>query len=88
MTKLYFLKHNKSWLNVDQSLNIDLFYEDIRYLVKEGNEILAKEIMIFYKELSSTIFNPPRICYKNTTSFSYNINDFLPLTSNEYSCQS
>ena len=43
---------------MDQSLNIDLFYEDIRYLIKEGNEILAKEIMIFYKELSSTIFNP------------------------------
>ena len=59
MTKLYFLKHNKSWLNVDQSLNIDLFYEDIRYLIKEENEILAKEIMIFYKELLSTMFTPP-----------------------------
>ena len=73
---------------MDQSLNIDLFYEDIRYLIKEGNEILAKEIMIFYKELSSTIFNPPRICYKNTALFSYNTNDFLPLTSNEYFRQS
>ena len=88
MTKLYFLKHNKSWVNVDQSLNIDLFYEEIRCLIKEGNEILAKEIMIFYKELSATIFNSPRISYKNTASFSYNTNDFPPLTSNEYSCQS
>ena len=88
MTKLYFLKLNKSWLNVDQSLNIDLFYEDIRYLIKEGNEILAKEITIFYKELSSTIFNPPRICYKNTASLSYNTNDFPPRTSNEYFRQS
>ena len=87
MTKIYFLKHNKSWLNVDQSRNIDLFYEDIRYLIKEGNEILAKEIMIFYKELSSAIFNLLRICYKNMASFSYNTNDFLPLTSNEYSRQ-
>ena len=88
MAKLYFVKHNKSWLNVDQSLNIYLFYEDIRYLIKEANEILAKEIMISYKELSPTIFNPPRICYKNTASFSYNTNDFPPRTSNEYSCQS
>ena len=56
MTKLYFLKHSKSWLNVDQSLNIDLFYEHICYLIKKGNEISAKEIMIFYKQLSSTIF--------------------------------
>ena len=84
MTKLYFLKHSKSWLNVDQSLNIDLFYEDIHYLIEEGNEILAKEIIIFYKELSSTIFNPPRICYKNMTSFSYNTNDFPPLTQGSY----
>ena len=88
MTKLYFLKHNKSWVNVDQSLNIDLFYEEIRCLIKEGNEILAKEIMIFYKELSATIFNSPRISYKNTGSFSYNTNDFPSLTSNEYSRQS
>ena len=46
---LYFLKHNKSWLNVDQSLNIDLFYENGLHHVKEGNELLAKEIMPFYK---------------------------------------
>ena len=39
---LYFLKHNKSWLNVDQSLNMDLFYEDGLHLIKEGNEFLAK----------------------------------------------
>ena len=59
MTKLYFLKHSKSWLNVDQSLNIDLFYEDICYLIKEGNEISAKAIMIFYKQLSSTYPKSP-----------------------------
>ena len=43
---------------MDQSLNIGLFYEYVRYLIKEGNEILANEIIIFYKELSSTIYKP------------------------------
>ena len=38
----YFLKHNKSRLNVDQSLNMDLFYEDWFHLVREGNELLGK----------------------------------------------
>ena len=70
--QIIFLKHNKSWLNVDDSFNIDLFYRDVRYLIKEGNEILANKIMVFYKELSSTIYNPPRISYKNRASFSYN----------------
>ena len=41
--ELYFLKHNKSWLNVDQSLNMDLFYEDGFHLIKEGNELLGKK---------------------------------------------
>ena len=35
---LYLLKHDKSWVNVDQSLNMDLFYEDGLHLIKEGNE--------------------------------------------------
>ena len=35
--KLYFLKYDTSWLNVDQSLNMDLFYEDGLHLIKEGN---------------------------------------------------
>ena len=86
--QIIFLKHNKSWLNVDHPLNIDLFYGDVRYLIKEGNEILANEIMNFYKELPSTIYNPPRISYKNTASFSYNTNDLLLLTQNEYYSQS
>ena len=33
----------KSWLNVDQSLNMDLFYEDGFHLIREGNKLLAKE---------------------------------------------
>ena len=45
---LYYLKHNKLWLNVDQSLNMDLFSEDGLHFIKEWNELLGKEIMAFY----------------------------------------
>ena len=85
---LYLLKHSKSWLNADQSLNMNLFYEDGLHLLKERNDFLAKEIMNFYKELSFTVYNPPRISYKNIASFSYNTDDFPPLPSNETSHQS
>ena len=37
----YFLKYNKSPLNVDESLNMNLFYEDGLHLIKEANELLA-----------------------------------------------
>ena len=84
---LYFLKYNKSWLNVDQSLNMDLFYEDGLHLIKEGNKFLAKEIMAFYKILSSRIYNTPHISYKNMASFFYNTHDFAPPPSNATSRQ-
>ena len=76
------------WLNVDQSLNMDLFYEDGLHLIKEGNELLSKEIMIFHKELSSTVYNPPRISYKNMASFCYNNDVVPPLSSSKTSRQS
>ena len=66
---------------------MDLFYEDGLHLIKEGNELLAKEIMAFYKKLSSTVYNAPHISYKNMASFSYNTDDFLPIPSNGASCQ-
>ena len=68
---------------MDQSLNMDLFYEDGVHLIKEGNELLAKEIMIFYKELSFAVHNPSHISYKNMASYFYNTDDFLPLPSKE-----
>ena len=74
---------------------MDLFYEDGLHLIKEGNELLAKEIMILYKELSSRVYNPtslslctPRISYENMRSYYYKTDDFLPLPSNESSGQS
>ena len=45
--------------NVDRSRNMDLFYEDARRLINEGNQLFAKEIMIFYKELSFSFYNLP-----------------------------
>ena len=67
---------------------MNLFHEDGLHLIKSANDFLAKEIMNFYKELSFTIYNPPRISYKNIASFSYNTDDFPPLLSNETSRQS
>ena len=79
---LYFLKHSKLWLNADQSFNMNLFYEGGLHLIKEGNDFLAKEIMNFYEELSFTVYNPLCVSYKNIALFSYNTDDFPPLTSN------
>ena len=71
---------------MEQSLNMDLFYEDGLHLIQEGNELLGKEI-IFYKELSFTVYNPPHFPYKNMASFSYNTDDFPSLLPNESSHQ-
>ena len=85
--ELYFLKHNKPWLNVDQSLNMHSFYEDGFHLIKEGNELLGKKIMAFYKKLLSEVYDTPYISYKNMPSFSYYTDKFPPLPSNGASDQ-
>ena len=38
---------------------MNLFYEDGLHLIKEGNELLAKGIMIFYKLRDSWNYMPP-----------------------------
>ena len=48
---LYFLKHDKSWLYVDQSLNMDLFYEEGFHLIKEGNELLANVFFFYFWQI-------------------------------------
>ena len=50
---LYTYNHELEWLNADGSLNESLFYSDNLHLVKERNELLAKEIVAFYKSLKS-----------------------------------
>ena len=52
---LHFLKHCQTWLQSDNALNMNLFYQDHLHLIKEGNELLAKEIIGFYKQLSSIV---------------------------------
>ena len=45
---------------MDQSLNMDLFYDGL-HVIKEENELLAKRnngLLSFYIELSFTVFIP------------------------------
>ena len=46
---LYFLKHNKSWLNVDQSLNMDLFCKDGLHLIKACVRYFLSNVYFFFK---------------------------------------
>ena len=63
----------------DGSLNESLFYSDNLHLVKEGNEILANEIVAFSKYL---MFHncPTARSYKSIASFYLNNSDFPTLT--------
>ena len=45
--KLYTYNPKLEWFNADGSLNESLFYCDNLHLVKEGDEVLAKEIVAF-----------------------------------------
>ena len=70
------------WINHLTWIFFFFFFFFSIHLIKKGNELLEKEIMAFYKELSSTVYNPPHISYKNMTSFTYNTDDFPSLPSN------
>ena len=65
-------------LNGDGSLNELLFYSDNLHLVKEGNELLAKEIVSFYKSLKSHSY-PTARSLKNVASFYLKNSDFPTL---------
>ena len=60
--------HELERLNADGSLNESLFYSDNLHLVKEEIELLAKEIVAFYKSLKSHNY-PTARSYKNASSF-------------------
>ena len=51
MTWLYTFKHELEWLNIDESQNMSPFYEDGLCLIKNGNELVAKEIVCSYNSL-------------------------------------
>ena len=38
----YFLEFKSNWLNNDDSLNMELFYDDSLHLIRKGNELLEK----------------------------------------------
>ena len=76
---LYTFKHQLEWLNIDRSLNISLFYKDHLHLIKNGNELLAKEILCSYKSLKIKPYNSSTRSFKEVTSFSLNDSEFSPL---------
>ena len=78
---LYTFKHQLEWLNIDRSLNMSLFYEDRLHLIKNWNELLAKEILCSYKSLKIKPHNSSIRSFKDVTSFSLNDSEFPPLLS-------
>ena len=76
----HFLEFKSNWLNNDDSLNIELFYNDDLHLIRKCNELLAKEIINFYYHSKYTVaYSKPS--YRDITSFSFNYADFPPLSS-------
>ena len=76
----HFLEFKLNWLNNDDSLNMELFYDDYLHLIRKGNELLAKEIIDFFDHSKYTVaYSKPS--YRDITSFSYNFADFPPLSS-------
>ena len=39
---LHFLEFKSNWLNNDDSLNKELFYDDDLHLIRKGNELIGK----------------------------------------------
>ena len=72
--KLYTYNNDPKWLSADGSLNESLFYSNLQ-LVREGNELLGKEIVAFYKSLKSHYY-PTARSYKNVSSFYLKNSDF------------
>ena len=78
---LYTFKHQLGWLNIDRSLNMSLFYKDCLHLIKNGNELLAKEILCSYKSLKIKPHNSSIRSFKDETLFSLNDSEFPLLLS-------
>ena len=78
---LYTFKRQLEWLNIDRSLNMSLFYKDRFHLIKNGNELLAKEILCSYKSLKTKPHNSSIRSFKDVTLFSLNDSEFPPLLS-------
>ena len=42
INRFRFLEIKSKWLNNDDSLNMELFYDDDLHVIRKGNELLAK----------------------------------------------
>ena len=60
---------------------MSLFYKDRLHLIKNGNELLAKEILCSYKSLKIKSHNSSICSFKDVTSFSLNDSEFPLLLS-------
>ena len=75
-----FLEFKSNWLNNNDSLNIELFYNDKLHLIWKGDELLANEITDFYHHSKYMVaYSKPS--YRDITSFSFNSADSPPLSS-------
>ena len=74
-----FLEFKWNRLNNDDSLNMELLYDDDLHLIRKSNELLTKEIINFYYHSKYTVVYS-KSSYRNITSFSFNYADFLPLS--------
>ena len=78
---MHTFKHHLEWLNIDRSLSMSLFYKDRLHLIKNGNELLAKEILCSYKSLKTKPHNSSIRSFKDVTLFSLKDSEFPPLLS-------
>ena len=70
-------KFKSNWLNSNDSLAMELFYDDYLHLLWKGNELLPKEFIDFYYHLKYTMaYSKPS--YIDITFFSLNYPDFPP----------
>ena len=76
-----FIDQDASWIQMNGSLKLDLFYSDKLHLVEKGNLILAKSIYISVKSHYESQNNYQlNKTYKSVTMFSLNNTDFPTLT--------
>ena len=75
----HFLEFKSNWLNNNDSLNMELLYNDYLHLIRKGSELLAKDIIdFFYHSKYMLAYSKPS--YRNIISFSFN---FAPLPSQD-----
>ena len=74
-------KHQLDDLNIDRLPNMSLFYKDSIHLIKNGNELLSKDILDSHKSLKIKLDNSSIRSFKEVTSFSLKHSEFPLLLS-------